>query len=91
LFANLAERWPVRDASGSPKPEPAPERLAAPKVHVLADSDWPATGSVQTQHAGLFLLLPELVELDLLGLIEAAGWPSASQLQALHSHHRHWW
>jgi len=71
--------------AAAPKPEPAPERLAAPKVHVLTDSDWPTTGSVQTQHAGLFLLLPELVELDLLGLIEAAGWPSTSQLQALHS------
>jgi transposase len=69
----------------TPKPEPEPERLGAPKVHVLRDSDWPATGSVQTQHAGLFLLVPELIALDLPGLIEAAGWPSTSQLQALHS------
>jgi transposase len=69
----------------APKPEPSPERLAAPKVHVLEDSDWPEAGSVQTQHAGLFLLVPELIALDLPGLIEAAGWPSTSQLQAVHS------
>jgi transposase len=69
----------------APKPEPAPERLRAAKVHVLEDSDWPETGSVQTQHAGLFLLVPELIALDLPGLIEAAGWPSTSQLQAVHS------
>ena len=69
----------------APKPEPEPERLSAPKVHVLADSDWPETGSVQTQHAGLFLLVPELIALDVAGLIEAAGWPSTSQLRAVHS------
>ena len=67
------------------RPEPEPERLSAPKVHVLADSDWPETGSVQTQHAGLFLLVPELIALDVAGLIEAAGWPSTSQLRAVHS------
>ncbi len=42
-------------------------------------------GSVQTAHAGLFLLLPELIALDLPGLVKAAGWPSTSQLDALHS------
>src|SRR6516165_6727901 len=43
------------------RPEPAPARLAAAKVRVLAHDDWPREGSIQTQHAGLFLLLPELV------------------------------
>jgi transposase len=71
--------------AAAPKPEPSPQRLMAPKVHVLEDDEWPETGSVQTQHAGLFLLVPELVALDLPGLIEAAGWPSTSQLQAVHS------
>ena len=42
-------------------------------------------GAIQTQHAGLFLLLGELVELDLPGLVEAAGWPSTSQLAAIRS------
>ena len=67
------------------KPEPAPERLAAEKVRVLAEEDWPTRGQVQTQHAGLFLLVPELVALDLPGLIDAAGWPSTSQLPAIRS------
>jgi len=67
------------------KPEPAPERLQAEKVRVLGEEDWPSEGQVQTQHAGLFLLIPELVALDLPGLVEAAGWPSTSQLAAIRS------
>jgi transposase len=67
------------------KPELAPERLAAEKVRVLAQEDWPTEGTIQTQHAGLFLLVPELVALDLPGLVEAAGWPSTSQLAAIRS------
>jgi transposase len=66
-------------------PEPEPERLAAPKVRMLADEDWPTSGVIQTQHAGLFLLVPELIALDVPGLVEAAGWPSTSQLEAVHS------
>jgi hypothetical protein len=68
-----------------PETGPAPELLSAAKVHVLADGEWPETGSVQTQHAGLFLLVPDLVALDLPGLVEAAGWPSTSQLEATRS------
>jgi transposase len=76
--------------SRMPKPrpakvEPAPQQLAAEKVRVLAEADWPSEGSIQTQHAGLFLLIPELVALDLPGLVEAAGWPSTSQLPAIRS------
>lgn len=71
--------------AAAPESPPEPERLRAPKVHVLADAEWPAAGGVQTQHAGLFLLIPELIELDLPGLVEAAGWPSTSQLGALRS------
>jgi len=68
-----------------PEAPPEPERLRAPKLRVLEDADWPVTGSVQTQHAGLFLLVPDLIALDLPGLIDAAGWPSTSQLEATHS------
>jgi transposase len=71
--------------AAAPKPTLSPGRLMAPKVHVLKDAEWPETGSVQTEHAGLFLLVPELVTLDVPGLIEAAGWPSTSQLSAVHS------
>jgi transposase len=72
-------------APAAPDPGPGPERLAAPKVRVLTDADWPEAASIPTQHAGLFLLVPELVELDLPGLVAEAGWPSTSQLSAIHS------
>jgi transposase len=71
--------------AAKPKDEPAPERLSAEKVHVLEESEWPESGRVETQHAGLFLLIADLLALDLPGLIEAAGWPSTSQLPALRS------
>ncbi|MCA1678458.1 MAG: hypothetical protein LC777_05650 [Actinobacteria bacterium] len=71
--------------AAAPASPPAPPQLAAPKVRVLDDQSWPEAGSVQTAHAGLFLLLPELVALDLPGLVKAAGWPSTSQLSALRS------
>jgi transposase len=71
--------------AGAPKPAPAPQRLTAAKVHVLEAAEWPSQGSIQSAHAGLFLLVPELVALDLPGLIDAAGWPSTSQLSAIHS------
>ncbi|MGH2869172.1 MAG: transposase [Solirubrobacteraceae bacterium] len=71
--------------AAQPKGEPAPERLSAAKVHVLEEGEWPETGSVQTQHAGLFLLIPDLLALDLPALVKAAGWPSTSQLPAIHS------
>jgi transposase len=67
------------------KPEPAPQRLAAEKVRVLNAPDWPTEGAIQTQHAGLFLLISELVALDVPGLIKDAGWPSTSQLPAIRS------
>jgi transposase len=68
-----------------PESPPAPERLGAPRVHVLEDHEWPSHGSVQTAHAGLFLLVGELIALDLPGLVDAAGWPSTSQMPALRS------
>jgi len=69
----------------APKPGPELERLTAAKVRVLEEHEWPETGSIQTQHAGLFLLIPDLVALDLSGLVKEAGWPSTSQLDAVHS------
>jgi hypothetical protein len=80
--AGLA-RMPKPAAAPAPAPEPA--RLAAPKVRVLAEDQWPVAGSVQSAHAGLFLLIGDLVALDLPGLVKAAGWPSTSQLSALRS------
>ncbi len=69
----------------TPKSSPEPERLRAEKVRVLGEKDWPVEGAIQTQHAGLFLLLGELTALDLPGLVGAAGWPSTSQLSAVRS------
>jgi transposase len=69
----------------APKRERPPAQLAAEKVRVLEAADWPTEGAIQTPHAGLFLLIPELVALDLPGLVTAAGWPSTSQLPAINS------
>jgi transposase len=68
-----------------PKREAPPEQLAAEKVRVLDPADWPTEGTVQSAHAGLFLLIGELVALDLPGLVTKAGWPSTSQLPAINS------
>jgi transposase len=71
--------------ASAPKTGAEPGRLAAEKVRVLREGEWPETGRLETQHAGLFLLIGDLVALDLPGLVDAAGWPSTSQLDALHS------
>jgi transposase len=57
----------------------------APKTRRLRDRDWLTVGSLASEHAGLFLLVPELVQLDLPGLVTAAGYPGTSQLQAVNS------
>jgi transposase len=69
----------------APKREAPPEQLAAEKVRVLDPADWPTEATVQSAHAGLFLLIGELVSLDLPGLVTAAGWPSTAQLPAVNS------
>jgi transposase len=63
----------------------APAARVAPKTRRLRDQDWLAVGAIASEHAGLFLLLPELVELDLPALAAEAGYPSTSQLQAVNS------
>jgi transposase len=68
---------------------PAPAARApvftAAKTRRLRGEDWPRLGSFSSEHAGLFLLLPELIELDLPALAAAAGYPGTSQLSALNS------
>jgi len=63
---------------------PAPP-AAAPKVRALTGEEWPSEGSLSAEHAGLFLLVPELVALELPALVQAAGYPGTRQLSALHS------
>lgn len=58
---------------------------ALPKTRRLQAKDWPKMGRLQSEHAGLFLLLPELLDLDIPALVAAAGYPATSQLQALNS------
>jgi transposase len=72
---------------GQLETEPAAEPLAlvAPKAKRLTDKDWAAARRISSEHAGLFLLIPELVELDIRTLVAKAGYPSTTQLAAVNS------
>ncbi len=61
---------------------PAP-RLAPVRAKAL--SEWPAGSRFDCDHAGLYLLLPELVALGLLELIRSAHYPGTRALFAFHS------
>ena len=63
----------------------APAAAATAKTRRLRAGEWPTAGRLESEHAGLFLLLPELVELELPALVARAGYPSTSQLHALNS------
>ena len=79
LRAEGIERLPRRTGSE----RGAPPRLAAVKARALAD--WPALTTVRCDHAGLFLLVPAIVELGLSQLAESCGYPSTTVLSAWHS------
>jgi len=66
------------------EPEAEPLALVAPKSRRLLAKDW-APHQISSEHAGLFLLMPELVELELGRLVAKAGYPSTTQLAALNS------
>jgi len=66
-------------------PAPASPSLPAPKAQRLGPGDWPQEGTLASEHAGLFLLVPELLELDVPALLGAAGYPGTSQLTAVNS------
>jgi transposase len=66
-------------------PQAEPLALVAPKARRLSEKDWASGQRISSEHAGLFLLLPELVELDIRALIAKAGYPSTTQLAALNS------
>lgn len=65
--------------------ESEPLALTAPKAKRLTDTDWAAGQRISSEHAGLFLLVPELVELDIRTIVAEAGYPSTTQLAALNS------
>lgn len=64
-------RHPEPEASTSPATPGRDTRL--PRTAKLDFTSWPAT--VETGRAGLLLLIPDLIGLDLPGLVRAAGYP----------------
>jgi hypothetical protein len=60
-----------------------PRRLDAVKARALPA--WPAPGRVGCDHAGLLLLLPAMVDLDVPGLVASSGYPSTSVITAWQS------
>jgi transposase len=60
-----------------------PRRQAQPRTSVLDFAQWPER--LDTQVAGLLLTIPDLVALDLPGLVRAAGYPGTTVIPALSS------
>jgi hypothetical protein len=71
-------RHPATAASQSPATPGRDTRL--PKAARIDWDAWPARAD--TRHAGLLLLLPDLVSLDLPGLVRAARYPSTRGIPA---------
>lgn len=66
---------------GGPRPPPLRERQARTRA-----MPWPeAAVTEETSYAGLLLLVPALVGLDLPGAVAAAGWPGTREVPALAS------
>jgi len=83
--------WSILDAEGLERLErrPAAQRGApSPRlepVKARAIPRWPAGLSLPCDHAGLFLLVPGIVELGLHELAGECGYPSTKVLSAWHS------
>lgn len=82
LTAEGLERLAVRGAGRPPPPAPAPR---TPTVKVKPLEKWPAGARIETEHAGLYLLLPALVELGYTQAVKAARYPSTKALSSWHS------
>jgi hypothetical protein len=80
LHAEGLERLARRAASERGQP---PARLEPVRARALPF--WPAGISLPCDHAGLFLLLPGIVELGLHELVGACDYPSTKVLSAWHS------
>ena len=61
----------------------APRREQLPRTGVIDFEQWPER--VQTKHAGLLLCMPDLVALDLPGIVKAAGYPGTTVIPAVSS------
>lgn len=83
--------WAILHAEGLERLErrPAAERGAPPPrlapVKARALPLWPAGESIACDHAGLFLLVPGIVELGLDELVGSCGYPQTKALSAWHS------
>jgi hypothetical protein len=74
----FARMWPrPHDERGLPR------RETLPRAKVIDFDDWPERS--ETKLAGLLLAVPELVALDLPGLIAAAGYPGTAVIPAMSS------
>ncbi|HZW45880.1 MAG TPA: hypothetical protein VFF32_16135 [Dermatophilaceae bacterium] len=60
-----------------------PRREAQPRTSVVDFGQWPER--IDTKLAGLLLTIPDLVALDLPGLVKAAGYPGTTVIPALSS------
>ena len=61
----------------------APRREELPRTGVIDFEQWPQR--VQTKHAGLLLCVPDLVALDVPGIVTAASYPSTTVIPAVSS------
>ena len=83
--------WSILDAEGlerlarrAPSERGAPAPRLSP-VKARAIGHWPAGITLPCDHAGLFLLVPGIVELGLPDLIASSNYPSTKVLSAWHS------
>jgi transposase len=76
LHAEGIERLGRRHSGPAPRLEP---------VKARAVSKWPTGAAMDCDHAGMYLLMPAMVELELDQLIKAAQYPSTSVLSSFHS------
>src|SRR5271169_2340154 len=76
LHAEGIERLGRRHSGPAPRLEP---------VRAKALSEWPTGARFDCDHAGLYLLMPAMVELGLDTLVRAARYPGTNVLSSLHS------
>jgi hypothetical protein len=81
LAAEGLERLERRSAAQ--RGAPPPPRLEPVKARAIPG--WPAGLQLPCDHAGLFLLVPGIVELGLHELVKECGYPSTKVLSAWHS------
>ncbi len=83
--------WQVLRAEGLERlsPRPAAARGSAPprspSVKTKALDDWPVGARYESDHAGLFLLLPAIVTLGFADAAAGSGYPSTRALSSRHS------